>query len=102
MASGSITFKNIPYVKRAIVFNNSSYQLSVGQNTINFSFPSDYDSSLGVIIARAWPASTWTNAYVTMVTDDTIVTGQPTVGLFSNSNQAFHIRLELVYIASQN
>ena len=88
--------KGMP-VKIAKVYDQR-VSLDTGKvNEIQFSFPSDYHKSLGVKMSKAWPTSTWANAIVGMINDNTMG-NTPSVGLSTMQAQEYFIRLDLVYI----
>ena len=84
-------------VKRAEVFNGS-VALQAKDNHITFALPDDLRTSLGVRIDLAWPASTWTNAVVTICKDGTLIDGAGYVDLYSGSAQSFGLVLSILYI----
>ena len=84
-------------VKRAEVFNDG-VALLAKDNHITFALPDDLKISLGVRIDMAWPASTWTNAVVTICKDGTLIDGAGYVDIYSGSAQNFGLVLSILYI----
>lgn len=83
-------------VKKAIVYNQE-VSLNASNNTISFNMPSDFVESYGVQIVWAWPMSTWTGAGLTIVRDDTVLSGTGSVDIYAGSAQNYRIALLLLY-----
>lgn len=87
-------------VKRARIIDGGAAVHSDNPDTFTFTLPSDFASSLGVHITRAWPQTSWTNAWVVMKNDATINGRSGEVSLLSGNTQYYDLKLDLIYIAN--
>ena len=84
-------------MKKSFVIYNKNLNLSVGNNDCSFNLPNDFHQSYGVLLVRAWPLSTWANAYVTMTCDRTLIEGGSKVQLYAGAAQSYNIWVLLLY-----
>lgn len=83
-------------MKKAVVYDAVT-TLNTGDNTITFSLPVDFVESYGASIVWAWPMSTWTGAGLTIVRDDTVLSGTGSVVVYSGTTQDYRLSLLLAY-----
>lgn len=83
-------------MKKAVVYDAVT-ALNVGDNTVTFSFPADFVESYGISIVWAWPMSTWTAAGLTIIRDDTVLSGTGSVVVYSGTAQDYRLSLLLLY-----
>ena len=85
-------------IKKAKVYE-ADISVSTSSTTVTFSFPADFHSSLGIVLANSWPRETWDpSACVSIRRDWTLFDGQAKVTLSSTKTQSYGITLYLLYI----
>ena len=84
-------------VKRARVYEGV-VTVNSDETTVTFNLPSDFVSSLGVIIETS-PRSSWTNSNITITHDNTL-NSTGSVMFHAGSQQDYNIAIHLNYIAS--
>ena len=86
-------------IKKAKVYDSNNVSVSTASTDLTFSFPADFHSSLGIVLANSWPSQTWDpSACVSIRRDWTVHGNQAKVTLSSTKTQTYQITLYLLYI----